>query len=216
MKQYEGYPASSGSALVRADLCAEAVRLARLLAELMPDEPEVSGLLALLFLVRSRESARVAGDGSLVLLADQDRARWDRGMIAEGQQIVRRCLRRGQPGPYQIQAAINAVHSDADSAASTDWAQIVTLYDQLLAVAPGPVVATNRAVAVAEVAGAAAGLALVERLGLTGYHVWHADLLRRLGRDAEAVLAYQDPARLAGNAVEREFLSGRAAGVSRT
>lgn len=209
----EGYTASSGSSLVRTDLCAEAVRLARLLAELMPDEPEVWGLLALLLLISSREPARVAEDGSPVVLAEQDRASWDRDMIEEGQAIVRRCLRIGLPGPYQIQAAISAVHADATTAADTDWSQILTLYDQLLAVAPGPVVALNRAVAVAEVAGPDVALALVEELALTRYRVWHvvrADLLRRLGRRADAADAYETAAGLTDNAAEREFLHGRA------
>ena len=182
----EGYTASSGDQLVREDLCAEAIRLGRLLAELMPDEPEVTGLLALMLLTQARRAARTTPDGRLVRLADQDRSRWDRDLIAEGQDLVRRCLRRGQPGPYQVQAAINAVHSDAPTAAATDWRQIVTLYDQLAAVAPGPVVALNRAVAVAEVDGPAAALDLVDRLDLDGYYLLHAirgDLLRRLGRD---------------------------------
>ncbi len=137
----EGYAASSGDQLVREDLCAEAIRLARVLAELMPDEPEVMGLLALLLLTESRRAARTGPDDDLVLLADQERERWDAGLIAEGQAIVRACLRRDQPGPYQIQAAINAVHSDAATAADTDWRQILVLYDQLLTVAPSPVVA---------------------------------------------------------------------------
>ena len=136
----EGYAASTGDQLIRAGLCAEAIRLGRLLAGLMPDEPEVTGLLALMLLAQSRRAARTTPDGDLVLLADQDRSRWDRQLIAEGQALVRQCLRRGQPGPYQIQAAINAVHSDAPDAAATDWAQIVALYDQLLTVAPSPVV----------------------------------------------------------------------------
>jgi RNA polymerase sigma-70 factor (ECF subfamily) len=209
----EGYTASSGEELVRADLCAEAVRLARLLAELMPDEPEVLGLLGLLLLITSRQPARVGPDGDLVLLADQDRTRWDAGLITEGQAVVRRCLRRDRPGPYQVQAAINAVHSDAPAAADTDWAQILTLYDQLLAIAPGPVVALNRAVAVAEVRGAAEALALVDELDLAGYHVWHAvraDLLRRLGRDREAVVAYRAAAERTDNAAEQRFLHARA------
>jgi RNA polymerase sigma-70 factor (ECF subfamily) len=190
----EGYTASSGDRLARDDLCAEAIRLGRLLAQLMPDEPEVTGLLALMLLTESRRAARTAPDGSLVLLADQDRGHWDPALIAEGQALVRRCLRRNQPGPYQLQAAINAVHSDAPSAAATDWDQILRLYDQLLTVAPSPVVALNRAVAVAEVRGPAAALAIVERLDLGGYYLFHAiraDLLRRLGRDADAALAYQ-------------------------
>ncbi len=159
----EGYTASAGDELVRSELCAEAIRLARLLAELMPDEPEVRGLLALLLLTEARRRARTGPDGSLVLLADQDRGRWDRALIAEGQELVRACLRLGRPGPYQLQAAINAVHSDAPAAADTDWGQILALYDQLIAVAPTPVVALNRCVAVAEVHGPARALELVGR-----------------------------------------------------
>ena len=205
----EGYAASSGERLVRADLCAEAVRLGRLLAQLMPDEPEVMGLLALMLLLEARREARTTPDGGLVLLADQDRRRWDRGLIAEGQYIVRQCLRRNQPGPYQIQAAINAVHSDAVTAAAIDWQQIMQLYDQLLAIAPGPVVALNRAVVVAEIQGPAAALTLVDGLDLTGYYLFHAvraDLLRRLDRNTEAAAQYE--AAMAGtqNAAERDFL----------
>jgi RNA polymerase sigma-70 factor, ECF subfamily len=205
----EGYSASSGDRLVREDLCAEAIRLGRLLAELMPDEPEVMGLLALMLLTESRRAARATPEGALVLLADQDRGRWDRELIAEGQAIVRRCLRRDQPGPYQIQAAINAVHSDAPSAAATDWGQILQLYDQLLAVAPSPVVALNRAVAVAEVEGPQAALALVDGLELGDFQLFHAiraELLRRLGRDDEAARAYDEAIARGGNAAEREFL----------
>jgi RNA polymerase sigma-70 factor (ECF subfamily) len=205
----EGYTASSGERLVREDLCAEAIRLGRLLAQLMPDEPEVMGLLALMLLVESRRATRTTPEGDLVLLADQDRGRWDRDLVAEGQAIVRRCLRRNQPGPYQIQAAINAVHSDAPTAAATDWRQILQLYDLLLALAPSPVVALNRAVAVAEVEGPEAALTLVDGLDLGGYHVYHAvraDLLRRLGRNAEAALAYEAAIALTENAAEREFL----------
>ena len=190
----EGYTASSGEALARADLCAEAIRLGRLLAELMPDEPEVLGLLALMLLTESRRAARTSADGALVLLADQDRSRWDRALIAEGQALVRQCLRRGQPGPYQIQAAINAVHSDAPIAAATDWAQILRALRPAARVAPSPVVALNRAVAVAELDGPAAALALVDALGLDRYYLFHAiraDLLRRLGRRAEADAAYE-------------------------
>ena len=208
----EGYAASAGDALVRRELCAEALRLGRVLAELMPDEPEVLGLLALMLLVSSRRDARTGDGGELVLLADQDRGRWDRDQIAEGQAIVRRCLRRGQPGPYQLQAAINAVHSDAPAAAATDWGQILALYDQLLALAPSPVVALNRAVAVAEVEGPEAALALVDGLDLDGYRLFHAiraDLLRRLGRDAEAVAAYEAAIARTGNATERAFLERR-------
>jgi RNA polymerase sigma-70 factor, ECF subfamily len=208
----EGYAASSGERLVREDLCAEAIRLARLLAELMPDEPEVMGLLALMRLAESRRGTRTTSDGDLVLLSDQDRGRWDPGLIAEGQAIVRQCLRRNQPGPYQIQAAINAVHSDAPSAAATDWRQILQLYDQLLSLAPSPVVALNRAVAVAEVEGPDAALALVDGLDLGGYRLFHAiraDLLRRLGRDAEAAQAYEAAIARTENAAEREFLRRR-------
>jgi RNA polymerase sigma-70 factor (ECF subfamily) len=208
----EGYAASAGDALVRRELCAEAIRLGRLLAELMPDEPEVMGLLALMLLVDARRPARTTPDGRLVLLADQDRGRWDRQRIAEGQAIVRRCLRRNQPGPYQLQAAVNAVHSDAPAAAATDWRQILALYDQLLALTPTPVVALNRAVAVAEVEGPEAALALVDGLDLDGYHLFHAiraDLLRRLGRDGEAALAYDAAIARAQNAAELAFLEGR-------
>ncbi len=208
----EGYTASSGDRLTREDLCAEAIRLGRLLAGLMPDEGEVAGLLALMLLIESRRATRTTGDGGLVLLADQDRSRWDHGLIAEGQAIVRRCLRRSQPGPYQIQAAINAVHSDAPSAAATDWGQILQLYDQLVVIAPGPVVVLNRAVAVAEVEGPGAALTLVDRLDLHDYYLFHAiraDLLRRLGRDGEAALAYEAAIARAGNAAERDFLERR-------
>jgi RNA polymerase sigma-70 factor, ECF subfamily len=205
----EGYAASSGERLVRDDLCAEAVRLGRVLAELMPDEPEVQGLLALMLLAESRRAARTGPGGELVRLADQDRRHWDHKLIAEGQAIVRRCLRRNQPGPYQIQAAINAVHGDAPSAAETDWAQIVQLYDQLLAIAPSQVVALHRAVAVAEVDGPTAALALVDELSLDRYHLFHAtraDLLRRLGRTTEAAAAYEEAISRTDNVVERRFL----------
>jgi RNA polymerase sigma-70 factor (ECF subfamily) len=204
----EGYMASSGDALVREDLCAEAIRLGRVLAELMPDEPEVMGLLALMLLTEARRPARTGAAGELVPLPEQDRDRWDAALVEEGKAIVRRCLARNQPGPYQIQAAINAVHSEAP----TDWAQILALYDQLLAFTPSPVVALNRAVAVAEVHGPAAALELVDELELEGYHVFHAvraDLLRRLGRDTEAARAYEAAIARSENAVEREFLRGR-------
>ena len=213
----EGYQASSGDQLVREDLCAEAVRLGRLLAELMPDEPEVHGLLALMLLIESRRDARTGPAGDLVLLSDQDRSRWNRGLIAEGQAIIRECLRRNQPGPYQIQAAINAVHSAAPTAADTDWQQILALYDQLMAITPSPVVALNRAVAVAEVDGAEAALGLVDGLDLDGYHVFHAvraDLLRRLGRDADAGQAYDAAVVRTDNAAEREFLRRRRQGLT--
>jgi RNA polymerase sigma-70 factor (ECF subfamily) len=190
-------------------LCAEAIRLARILATLLPDEPEVAGLLALLLLTESRHASRTRPDGSLVLLGEQDRTRWNRSLIEEGQAIVRRCLRRNQPGPYQLQAAINAVHADAPTLEETDWPQIVALYDQLLAVAPTPVVALNRAIAVGEVEGPAAALALVEELDLDTYHPFHAtraDLLRRLGRHREAAAAYQRAAAMAPTDAERDFL----------
>ena len=210
----EGHTASSGEALVREDLCAEAIRLARLLAALMPDEPEVAGLLALMLLTQARRPARTGADGSLVLLPHQDRSRWDRQLIAEGQDLVRACLRRNRPGPYQIQAAINAVHSDAATAADTDWGQILALYDQLMAVAPTPVIALNRAVALAEVAGPQAALDALDGIALERYlplHATRGDLLRRLGRKAEAAAAYATATALAGNAAERRFLEQRRA-----
>jgi len=205
----EGYAASSGPQLVRDDLCGEAIRLARQLRELLPDEPEVMGLLALMLLIESRRPARTSDSGELLLLADQDRSRWNRDLIVEGQAIVRACLHRNQPGPYQIQAAINAVHSDAPSAAATDWSQILQLYDQLLTHAPSPVVALNRAVAVAETAGPAAALAIVDGLSLNEYYLYHAvraDLLRRLNRDAEAARAYEAAIARTENGAERSFL----------
>jgi RNA polymerase sigma-70 factor (ECF subfamily) len=208
----EGYVATTGEDLVRDELCAEAIRLARLLVELMPDEAEAFGLLALLLLTESRRAARTAADGSLVRLPDQDRSRWDRDLIAEGQAIVRACLRRNLPGPYQIQAAINAVHSDAATAAATDWSQIVQLYDQLLAFVPTPIVALNRAVANAERDGPAAGLALVEGLDLGGYHLFHAtraELLDRVGRPADAIAAYDAALALVTNATEARLLQAR-------
>jgi RNA polymerase sigma-70 factor (ECF subfamily) len=208
----EGHTASSGDRLVREDLCAEAIRLGRLLAELMPDEQEVMGLLALMLLVESRRASRTTPAGELVLLAAQDRGLWDRGLIAEGQAIVRKCLRRNRPGPYQIQAAISAVHSDAPVPAATDWWQILQLYNQLMAHGPSPVVALNRAVAVAEVEGPDAALAVVDGLGLDGYHLFHAiraDLLRRLGRGTEAALAYEAAIARTENASERDFLRRR-------
>ncbi|WP_033319738.1 RNA polymerase sigma factor [Streptomyces yerevanensis] len=196
----------------REELCAEALRLGRLLAELMPDEPEATGLLALMLLVESRRDARRDDDGVLVPLPEQDRACWDRDLIAEGQELVRRCLRRNQPGPYQIQAAIQAVHSDAETADATDWNQIRQLYDQLLALAPSPVVALNRAVAVAETEGPRQALGLVDALDLDDYRVLHAvraDLLRRLGRDTEAAREYEAAIALTESAAERAFLDRR-------
>jgi RNA polymerase sigma-70 factor (ECF subfamily) len=208
----EGHTASAGPALDRPDLGAEAVRLARLLLELMPDEPEVRGLLALLLLTESRRAARTTDDGDLVLLADQDRSRWDATLVAEGQALVRECLRRGRPGPYQVQAAIAAVHSDPP----TDWRQVLALYDQLLALAPSPVVALNRAVALAEVAGPAAALPEVDALALDRLGLWHAvraDLLRRLGRAEEAAAAYDAAVERTGNEAERRFLASRRASL---
>jgi len=213
----EGYAASTGERLVRTDLVAEAVRLGRLLVELLPAEPEARGLLALMLLTEARRPARTAPDGTLVPLPAQDRSRWDARLVAEGQDLVRRCLRDGRPGPYQLQAAIAAVHSAALDAADTDWRQVLALYDQLLALAATPVVALNRAVALAEVAGPAAGLAVVDQLPLAGYHPFHAvraDLLRRLGRVDEAVTEYTAAAAHAGNAAERAFLRARAAELS--
>jgi RNA polymerase sigma-70 factor, ECF subfamily len=213
----EGYTASGGADLVRADLCAEAIRLTRELARLMPDEPEVAGLLGLLLLTESRRPARTASDGSIVLLPDQDRSRWIPELVAEGQALVRACLRRNRPGPYQIQAAIAAVHSDAPSAAATDWSQVLALYDQLNALAPTPVVALNRAVAVAELHGPAAGLAEADELDLPTYHLFHAtraDFLARLGRTEEARKAYQQALELATNEAERAFLAGRLSGTA--
>jgi RNA polymerase sigma-70 factor (ECF subfamily) len=184
----------------------------------MPDEPEALGLLALLLLTESRRTARTAPDGSMVLLPDQDRAAWDRELIAEGQAIVRRCLRRNQPGPYQIQAAINAVHSDAASAADTDWAQVLQLYDQLLAIAPTAIVALNRAVAVAEVEDAAAALAIVDALDLDAYHLFHAtraELLGRLRHYDESDRAYDRALALTSNAAERALLERKRAALRR-
>jgi RNA polymerase sigma-70 factor, ECF subfamily len=208
----EGYTASSGDALVREDLCAEAIRLGRLLAELMPDEPEVLGLLALMLLIHARRAARTDEHGAIVRLAEQDRSRWDAALVEEGRALVRRCLRQARPGPYQLQAAIQAVHTDP----VTDWRQILALYDQLLAVAPTPVTALNRAVAVAEVHGPGPALAQVDRLELGDYHLFHAiraDLLARLGRADEAAAAYGEAIERAANAAERELLERRLTSV---
>ncbi|WP_165547055.1 RNA polymerase sigma factor [Kribbella sindirgiensis] len=205
----EGYAASSGETLVRDDLAAEALRLGRLLVELMPDEPEAVGLLALMLLQHSRRPARVAPDGSLVRLSDQNRDLWDRALIDEGHALVRRCLRRNQPGPYQLQAAINAVHADAATPDATDWRQILQLYDHLLALEPTPVVALNRAVAVAEVEGPTAALALVDELPLDTYYLFHAiraDLLSQLNRTSEAQESYRTALSLTSNEAEQAFL----------
>jgi RNA polymerase sigma-70 factor, ECF subfamily len=208
----EGYAASSGDDLIRADLCAEAIRLGRLLAALMPDEAEVAGMLALMLLTEARRSARTSADGDLVVLAEQDRSKWDRTLIDEGHALVRQCLRRDHPGPYQVQAAINAVHTDAPTAEETDWRQVLALYDQLLALAPSAVVRLNRAVAVAEVDGPAPALAIVDDLELDGYYVFHsirADLLARLGRISEAAREYTAAIEATGNAAEQRFLRSR-------
>ena len=199
-------------------LCSEAIRLGRTMRALMPDELEVAGLLALSLLTEARRASRILSDGSLVLLADQDRSRWDRASIDEGHELVRWCLRRDKPGPYQLQAAISAVHTDAPTAEQTDWSQIVALYDQLLEVAPTPVVALNRAVAVGEVHGPAAALDLIDRLDLDRYYQFHAaraDLLGRLGRDREAAAAYARAAALAPTDAERYFLSRGGRGARR-
>ncbi|MEV4314755.1 RNA polymerase sigma factor [Actinocrispum sp. NPDC049592] len=192
------------------DLCGEAIRLARLLHQLMPDEPEVAGLLALMLLIESRRPSRIRPDGSLVVLAEQDRTQWDQALIQEGQDLLRWCLRRDHPGPYQLQAAINAVHADAATAQDTDWPQILTLYDHLYALTPTPVVALNRAIAVAEVHGPASALVLIDALDLDGYYAFHAtraDLLHQLGRHSEASAAYQRAGALAPTEAERVFLS---------
>jgi len=214
----EGYTASSGESLIREDLATEAIRLGRIVAELMPREPDATGLVALMLLIHARRQARVGADGNLVLLADQDRSLWDRALGAEGQELVRRCLTINRPGPYQLQAAIQAVHSDADRAQETDWWQILQLYNQLMVVAPSPVVELNRAVALAEVEGPDAALGLVDTLNLEGYYLYHsirADLLRRRGRDAEAALAYERALALTDNRAEREFLGRRLREVRR-
>ncbi|EHK84674.1 MULTISPECIES: RNA polymerase sigma factor [Rhodococcus] len=208
----EGHTTSAGPELVDTDLCSEAVRLARVLAGLVPDDPETTGLLALMLLGESRRSARTGPGGELVLLADQDRSRWDRALIAEGQALVRRTLCWNRPGPYQIQAAIAAVHADAPTFEDTDWAQIVALYDLLFAADPTPVVALHRAVALAEVEGPAAALGIVDHLDLERYHVFHAiraDLLARLGRLTEASEAYATAAARTENAIERAHLLRR-------
>jgi RNA polymerase sigma-70 factor (ECF subfamily) len=210
----EGYTAAAGEELGHRALTAESIRLARLLVDLMPGEPEARGLLALMLLTESRRAARTGEAGELVRLADQDRARWDAALAAEGRDLVAACIRQNRPGPYQLQAAVGAVHSEASSAADTDWMQIVAIYDQLLAVAPGPVVALNRAVALAEVDGPAVGLATVDSLAgeLDRYHLFHAtraDLLVRVGRHDDALGAYDRALALTANDAEARFLAGR-------
>jgi RNA polymerase sigma-70 factor, ECF subfamily len=212
----EGYAASSGERLIREELASEAIRLGRLLAELMPDEPEALGLLALMLLVDSRRTARTTTEGELASLREQNRSLWDHDLIEEGQGLVKRCLRRNQPGPYQLQAAINAVHSDAPTAAETDWAQILALYDQLLTFTPTAVVALNRAVAVAEVRGAPKALELIDALALDEYYLYHAiraDLLRRIGKPADATAAYYAAIDRTDNATQIRFLRSRIAAM---
>ena len=215
----EGHTATAGDRTVRQDLCVEAIRLGRVLAELMPRQPEVLGLLALMLLIDARHAARVAGDGSLVRLADQDRSRWDLAAIREGQGLLRECLRINQPGPYQLQAAIQAVHSDARTAGETDWRQILQIYDHLMTCSGSPIVALNRAVALAEVQGPHAALTIVEGLDLAHYYLFHAvraDLLARLGRTSEAVAAFEAAAGATGNAGERGLLERRLAALRAT
>ncbi|NGM16263.1 sigma-70 family RNA polymerase sigma factor [Verrucosispora sp. CWR15] len=211
----EGYTTTAGP-LIRTDLCTEAIRLARELAALMPDEPEVLGLLALLLLTEARRPARLGPAGDLVPLADQDRSLWDRTLIAEGHDLVRRCLRRNRPGPYQIQAAIGAVHTDG---AATDWRQVLALYDQLFALVPTPIVALNRAVAVAEVHGPAEALAALAEIDIPGYHrlpATRAELLARLGRVTASRAAYDEAIALATNDTERTHLERRRTELTRT
>jgi RNA polymerase sigma-70 factor (ECF subfamily) len=205
----EGYLATGEGDPIRAELTGEAIRLARILRHLLRDEPEVAGLLALLVLIEARRQARVR-NGQLVPLDEQDRAGWDRALITEGHDLVRECLALDRPGRYQILAAINAVHTDSPSASDTNWSQIVALYDQLIRIDPSPIVALNRAVAVAELDGPEVALSLVDRLPLTGYHAWHAaraDFLRRLGRTVEAKEAYDAAIGATQNSAERAYLS---------
>ncbi len=219
----EGYLASSGEDAIRADLTSEAIRLGRILRQLLPDDSEVAGLLALMLLTDARQETRVAG-GELVTLDEQDRSRWDRALITEGHGLVRECLERveqanGHPGAYQIMAAINAVHTDANEARSTDWSQTVALYDQLMIVAPTPVVELNRAVAIAEIDGPDVALAIIDRLDLSGYHAWHvarAELLRRLGRSAESREAYDAAIAATDNPAESAYLARRRSQVTVT
>jgi RNA polymerase sigma-70 factor (ECF subfamily) len=208
----EGHTATTGDGLTRGDLSREAIRLGRVLVALMPDEPEAVGLLALMLLTEARRPARTADDGSMIRLADQDRDRWDRALIAEGHDLVRACLRRNQPGPFQIQAAIAAVHADAARADDTDWSQIVALYDQLSSLRPNAVVALNRAIAVGELHGPPDGLAALDELDTVlledyqPYYAARADLLARAGRRADARLAYDRAIALTVNPAERRFL----------
>ena len=213
----EGYSTSAGNELLRTELCDEAIRLGRLLVTLIPQESEVLGLLALMLLIDARRDARVAG-GDFVLLSEQDRALWDESKIDEGRALLRICLALNRPGTYQLQAAINAVHTDAPSAARTDWPQILELYDRLMSIAPSAVVALNRAVAVAEVHGVAPALQLVEAIDIPKYHFYHAvraDLLRRIGRTADAASAYRLALETCENKKERAFLMRQCQSLTR-
>ncbi|GAA2494306.1 RNA polymerase sigma factor [Winogradskya humida] len=208
----EGYAVSSGPALTRDDLCTEAIRLARMLVGLMPAEPEAQGLLALMLLIAARRPARTTVDGALIRLGDQNRSMWDRALLEEGQAIVRTCVQLSRPGAYQIQAAVNAVHSIAPTAPATDWAAILTLYDQLMALTPTAVVALNRAVALAEVHGPAPALEIVDSLPLDGYYVFHtvrAELLSALSRKQEATSEFERAAAATGNEAEHAYLLRR-------
>jgi RNA polymerase sigma-70 factor (ECF subfamily) len=208
----EGHTATTGDSLIRAELCAEAIRLGRLLTELMPGEPEIEGLLALMLLTEARRPARTDAAGSLIRLADQDRTLWDRPLITEGHDIVRACLRRNLPGPYQLQAAIAAVHADAPAAADTDWSQIVRLYDQLVRWLPTPIVRLNRAIAIAEHRGPEEALVILDEVGLDRHHLYHAaraDLLEKVGRNGEAGIAYERAIELTTNLAERAHLERR-------
>jgi RNA polymerase sigma-70 factor (ECF subfamily) len=213
----EGYSTSFGDEVLRAELCDEAIRLGRLLATLIPQESEILGLLALMLLIDARRHARVVG-GDLVLLSEQDRTLWDESKIAEGRALMRTCLTRNRPGSYQLQAAINAVHSSAASAAGTDWQQILELYDQLMSIAPNAIVALNRAVAAAEVHGVVHALQLVDAISLPKYHWYHsvrADLLRRIGRTADAASAYRLALDNCDNQRERDFLMRQCQSLTR-
>jgi RNA polymerase sigma-70 factor, ECF subfamily len=212
----EGHTATSGATLIRGELCDQAIRLARALAALLPGQPEVTGLLALLLLTDARRDARVGPDGDLILLADQDRGRWDSGLIAEGEALVEQALRQGRPGPYQLHAAIAACHSCAPTAAGTDWREIALLYGELIRYEPTPVVEANRAVAVAMSEGPAAGLVILDVVGTDPrlarwpqLHLARAELLRRLGRAADAADAYQAALQLEPPAPERAFIGRR-------
>ena len=205
----EGYLATGDGDPIRAELTAEAIRLTRVLRQLMPDEPEVAGLLGLMVLTEARRASRIR-DGQLVPLAEQDRNGWNRRLVEEGHTLVRECLAINRPGRYQILAAINAVHTDAPTAADTDWSQVVALYDQLTQLDPSPIVAFNRAIAIAELDGPHVALAQVDKLPLAGYHAWHAtraDLLRRVGRSAEAREQYDAAIGATQNSAERAYLT---------